>query len=361
MNRASFSWLWLVAAMLLGASLPVSIAQADVSAVSDDELYTPDGYRGRRYRAVLPDAPPAGQRIDTPALKRLIETDNPVLVDVQAVTVRPESAEFGVSWLPGRTRYHLPGSTWLPNVGYGHLDIPMHVFFATNLARLTAGDKGRAVVFYCVIDCWMSWNAVKRADALGYRNIYWYAEGTDGWAEAGLPLVPAQPRELAAGSDTKSCDTDVSAGGFFDCREVSLPEALAQVAADPALHAVLLFVEGKHCPFCKRMRRVLLPRPEIIEQYRSRFVVLSLDIESKARFIGADGQSQTEAGYARDAIGVYRTPTMVFLDADGDEIYRHAGIVIDPTIFLSIADYVEGGHWQHQGFRDYLKTRRDAD
>ena len=41
----------------------------------------------------------------------------------------------------------------------------------------------------------MSWNAAKRALALGYTHVAWYPEGTDGWAAADLPL---EPRDTAA-------------------------------------------------------------------------------------------------------------------------------------------------------------------
>lgn len=35
----------------------------------------------------------------------------------------------------------------------------------------------------------MSWNTVRRAAALGYQNIYWLSEGTDGWTDWGGDLV----------------------------------------------------------------------------------------------------------------------------------------------------------------------------
>jgi PQQ-dependent catabolism-associated CXXCW motif protein len=44
-------------------------------------------------------------------------------------------------------------------------------------------------VFFCLKDCWMSWNAAKRALSLGYRNVMWFSEGTDGWQELGYPLI----------------------------------------------------------------------------------------------------------------------------------------------------------------------------
>jgi rhodanese-related sulfurtransferase len=39
----------------------------------------------------------------------------------------------------------------------------------------------------------MSWNAAKRALTYGYSNISWYPLGSDGWEQAGLPLVEAKP------------------------------------------------------------------------------------------------------------------------------------------------------------------------
>ena len=52
------------------------------------------------------------------------------------------------------------------------------------------------IVIYCLRDCWMSWNAAKRAMTMGYRNVVWYPDGTDGWEDALLTLAPckAEPR-----------------------------------------------------------------------------------------------------------------------------------------------------------------------
>lgn len=61
------------------------------------------------------------------------------------------------------------------------------------MARLTGRKRGRMLILFCRADCWMGWNAAKRLRALGYGNIWWLAEGTDGWRDLGLPLAPVQP------------------------------------------------------------------------------------------------------------------------------------------------------------------------
>jgi PQQ-dependent catabolism-associated CXXCW motif protein len=66
-------------------------------------------------------------------------------------------------------------------------------YFSKGLDKATNGDRGRMLVLYCLADCWMSWNAAKRALALGYTNVVWYPDGTDGWFNALLPLQDSTP------------------------------------------------------------------------------------------------------------------------------------------------------------------------
>lgn len=177
------------------------VCSIDASATDPPNYFNAEGYRQSHFRAPTPDSAPYGERVDTEGLRRLIAQIQPALVDVQAVPLRPETAQFGISWLPSKTRYHIPGSVWLPNVGYGVLDKAMDRYFRANLARAAGGDFERPIVFYCVVDCWMSWNAVKRAAGYGYANLYWYPDGTDGWAAHGLPLVKAEPVPLEPATD----------------------------------------------------------------------------------------------------------------------------------------------------------------
>jgi uncharacterized membrane protein len=43
----------------------------------------------------------------------------------------------------------------------------------------------------------MGWNAVQRLAKLGYAQLYWYPEGTDGWVEWGdRKLIAVNPAPL---------------------------------------------------------------------------------------------------------------------------------------------------------------------
>lgn len=152
----------------------------------------PGGYRTGNYRGPVPATLAGATILTTDALRRLMEGGNPLPVDVLPAPRRPATFGPDTLWLPPARR-NIPGGIWLPNTGFGLLPVEEEDYLRENLIRATGGDKGRALVFYCLADCWMSWNAAKRALEWGYGNVYWYPEGTDGWAAAGLPLEDSQP------------------------------------------------------------------------------------------------------------------------------------------------------------------------
>ena len=104
---------------------------------------------------------------------------------------RPKNLPADVVWRD-KPRFDIPGSLWLPDTGYGELAPVMLDYFRRGLDK-ALGGRQRPLVFYCLKDCWMSWNAAKRAMALGYSNVAWYPEGSDGWAAAGLPVEKRAP------------------------------------------------------------------------------------------------------------------------------------------------------------------------
>ena len=157
-----------------------------------DATPEPAGYRTDNYRAPTP-ATLAGARVVTTAQAEMLWQDKAALfVDVMPRAPRPPNLPPGTIWRD-RPRSNIPGSIWLPDTGYGELAPVMEEYLRKNLERMTAGDRTKLLVIYCLRDCWMSWNAAKRILAMGYANVAWYPEGTDGWADELLPLIDAQP------------------------------------------------------------------------------------------------------------------------------------------------------------------------
>jgi PQQ-dependent catabolism-associated CXXCW motif protein len=152
----------------------------------------PPDYRMDDYRAPTPPTLHGGTVLSTDEARRHWEGHDAVFVDVLPQPPRPAGLPASTIWRP-KPRLDVPGSVWLPDTGYGVLAPVMEDYFERGLQQATGGDRDRLIVFYCLANCWMSWNAAKRAIALGYGHVAWYPEGTDGWAEDHLPLEARTP------------------------------------------------------------------------------------------------------------------------------------------------------------------------
>jgi PQQ-dependent catabolism-associated CXXCW motif protein len=153
----------------------------------------PDEYRIENYRAPTPNSLKGARTISTPEAAALWREKAAVFIDVMPQAPRPANLPPGTIWRD-KPRLTIPGSSWLPDTGYGELAASTEAYLRNGLAQLTGNDATKPVVIYCLRDCWMSWNAAKRAVSWGYTNVIWYPDGTDGWEAAGLPLEGAQPR-----------------------------------------------------------------------------------------------------------------------------------------------------------------------
>jgi PQQ-dependent catabolism-associated CXXCW motif protein len=175
----------LVVAVLLAVS--GGSAWGDGGAVPE-----PSGYRLDNYRAPVPRTVAGGEAIDTDKAKALWTDGHTHFIDVLPAPRRPEGLAPGAVWKP-LPRLHVPGSVWLPDVGRGAINERLGGYFRDNLRRVSGGDMAAPLVFYCLADCWMSWNAAKRAASYGYTRVYWYRDGSDGWAAAHLPTEAGTP------------------------------------------------------------------------------------------------------------------------------------------------------------------------
>ncbi len=152
----------------------------------------PEGYRMGRYRAPTPATLRGATVIATEAAQRLWRSSSAIFIDVLPRPPKPKHLPANIVWRD-RPRHDIPGSTWLPNVGFGALSPKVEAYFRDNLERLTKGDRNAPMVIYCLAQCWMSWNAAKRALSYGYTRIYWYPDGTDAWRAAGGELQETTP------------------------------------------------------------------------------------------------------------------------------------------------------------------------
>lgn len=176
--------------MIRGLAVLCTVLPTALAAQSPE----PDGYRTEAYRAPVP-ATLAGATVLTTAMAEELWRSGAGFVDVLPQAPKPAGLPEGTIWRD-KPRHSIPGAIWLPNTGYGDLADDTLNYFQAGLRAASDNDTDAPLVFFCLEECWMSWNAAKRAVALGYSSVSWYPDGTDGWAFEELPLEVLKPFEL---------------------------------------------------------------------------------------------------------------------------------------------------------------------
>ena len=132
--------------------------------------------RQQPYHGPTPLTIPGAQVVQTRELQSMLASAvPPVLLDV----------------LADAGHVTLTGTVWISGAGRGtNFFDPVQSVLVQLLAKLTHGDRARALVFFCASpQCWLSYNAALRAVAAGYDKVYWYRGGIEAWTAAGLPTA----------------------------------------------------------------------------------------------------------------------------------------------------------------------------
>src|SRR5689334_25197273 len=111
-----------------------------VSTSAQEKPLEPDGYRMDDYRAPVP-ATLAGVRVLTTAEAASIwRAKAGVFIDVLPRAPKPKNLPVGTVWRD-QPRLNIPGSTWLPDTGYGKLAPATEDYLRRGLVRATADNN----------------------------------------------------------------------------------------------------------------------------------------------------------------------------------------------------------------------------
>lgn len=140
---------------------------------------------------------------------------------------------------------------------------------------------------------------------------------------------------------------------FFTQTFGDLPEEL-QVARDSNKLGMLLFFEAESCQYCQHMVRKVFSDREVQDWFGERFVSISVDIHGDVEMTDFDGitlPSKVIADHRR----VFLTPLLAFIDLDGNEVYRHLGMIRTPEELLVLGEYIAGKHHYLMEYRTYAE------
>ena len=116
--------------------------------------------------------------------------------------------------------------------------------------------------------------------------------------------------------------------------------------------------ETVDCGPCDELHTEAFRRDAVMEQVRQ-FDVVRFALGTTTPLTAPDGRATTAGDFARE-LGVTYTPSVVFFDASGTQVFR-IGAYLRPFHFASTFAYVASGAYRNEpSFQRYLQRRADA-
>jgi len=115
---------------------------------------------------------------------------------------------------------------------------------------------------------------------------------------------------------------------------------------------VMLYVYQDGCPYCNKLVDYNFAQKDIYDTTRKYFDVIALNLWGDSEVTTIAGEHTTEKEFAK-SIGVKYTPTLVFLDEQGEVALRLNGYY-PPHNFRVALDYVANKKEKEIPFRDYF-------
>ena len=111
------------------------------------------------------------------------------------------------------------------------------------------------------------------------------------------------------------------------------------------------------CPYCERMKKNILSRPDVQDWYRQRFAVLAVDIKGAVPISDFGGRATTEKAFAL-AQGVKYTPVIMFYDLNGKPLTRVDGEIRTTEEIMLLGEFVASGAYARMNFTDFKQAAK---
>jgi thioredoxin-related protein len=136
---------------------------------------------------------------------------------------------------------------------------------------------------------------------------------------------------------------------FLDLRE-DLDEATAEGKR------LLFYFYQDGCPYCEKLINTNFAQRDIVKKARSNFDVIAINMWGDRMVLDQQGEELSEKAFAvRHRIQF--TPTLLFLDENGDEVLRINGYY-PPHRFLAALEYASGKQAKRLPFREWLAQQQ---
>ncbi|MEG3641332.1 thioredoxin family protein [Magnetococcus sp. PR-3] len=138
---------------------------------------------------------------------------------------------------------------------------------------------------------------------------------------------------------------------FFQDSFLDMGEDAATAADEGKIFMV--FYEQEACPYCDQLHKQTLPDPGVKSYMKAHFYPVLLDIYGAREVTDFQGKATKEKAFARSE-RVHFTPTVIYYDGKGQELFRLSGYW-KPMHFKASMRYVKEGHYKNKNFQDLIR------
>ncbi len=121
---------------------------------------------------------------------------------------------------------------------------------------------------------------------------------------------------------------------------------------------IMLFFEMDECPFCHRMKKTVLNRPDVQAYFRERFMLFPVDIEGDIEITDFKGNATTQKEFSSKQFRVRATPVIAFFDLQGKLVHRYTGATSTEDEFLLLGEFIADGHYKETNFSRFKRDKR---
>ena len=114
----------------------------------------------------------------------------------------------------------------------------------------------------------------------------------------------------------------------------------------------MLFLEAEWCIVCKRMHREVFTNREVTSLINNDFYAVKMDIESE-EMIPVNGEMISKKEYSK-SIGIYGTPTILFIDSNDDVIGNFVGYV-DEKGMVILLNFIKSDAYLTESLESYSR------
>jgi len=131
----------------------------------------------------------------------------------------------------------------------------------------------------------------------------------------------------------------------------------AEIAREEGQTSILVMFELNDCPWCERMKEMILNQSEVQDYYRKNFRILVMNVEGDNLIVDFNGEEILEKDFALKHNRIRATPVFLFLDLEGSRITRYTGAAKNVEEFMLLGEYVTDGHYESTNFIRFKRAR----